>query len=95
MATETNKTTDHRSIREWVESRGGKPARAKRTYHAEDPGALRIYFPDFDGGDALERISWDEWLAKFDTAGLAFLYQEKTEDGQRSYFNKLIQRESA
>jgi hypothetical protein len=43
MATETRKTTDLRSIREWVESRGGKPARAKRTYHDEEPGALRIF----------------------------------------------------
>ena len=36
-----NTTTDHEEIRKWVESRGGCPARVKRTGSDGDPGILR------------------------------------------------------
>lgn len=40
----------------------------------------------------LEEISWDEWFDKFDDQGLAFVYADRTDDGQVSRFNKLVSR---
>lgn len=83
-------TTDHETIRRWVEERGGRPARVKSTGHGgDDPGILRIDLPG-DGPDPnLEPISWDEWFRAFDENALAFLY----EDDPESRFNKLVRRD--
>ena len=50
------KTTDHDTIRDWVEQRGGHPARVAGTGKASDAsdGVLRIDFAEPD--DSLERI---------------------------------------
>lgn len=90
-----NTTTDHEEIREWVESRGGKPACVKRTGQGDDPGILRIDFPGGSGEDTLEHIDWDTWFEAFDENNLAFVYQEETADGAESRFNKLVSRETA
>jgi hypothetical protein len=84
-------TTDHETIRRWVEARGGHPARVKGTANRNDPGLIRIDFPGFSGEETLEPISWEEFFEKFDEAGLAFVYQ----DGPRTRFNKLVKRETA
>jgi hypothetical protein len=90
-------TTDHDEIRRWVEQRDGRPARVKGTERGgDDVGILRI---DFPGGGAeqesLEPISWDEFFKEFDEKQLAFLYQERTADGQVSRFNKFVRRDGA
>src|SRR5438067_13269195 len=94
---EAKKTTDHNEIRKWAEARGGRPAVVRSTHGKGGTGILRLEFPDAPNAndDALEEISWDEFFDKFDESKLAFLYQEKTADGQRSNFNKLIGRETA
>jgi hypothetical protein len=81
-------TTDHETIRRWVEARGGRPARVKGTGGPGDPGLLRIDFPGFSGEHTLEEISWDEWFKGFDANKLAFLYEDQPD----SRFNKLISR---
>ena len=83
-------TTDHETIRRWVEERGGRPARVKSTGRGgDDPGILRIDLPG-DGPDPnLEPISWDEWFRAFDENALAFLY----EDDPDSRFNTLVRRD--
>ena len=90
-------TTDHDEIREWAEERGGRPAVVRSTQGKGGTGILRIEFPGAPNADndALEEISWDEFFEKFDDAKLALLYQEKTANGQKSNFNKLIGRETA
>ncbi|MGE5270483.1 MAG: hypothetical protein ACM3JG_12525 [Thiohalocapsa sp.] len=90
-------TIDHDEIREWAEARGGRAARVRHTGGGEDPGVIRIAFPDAPHArdDKLEEITWDEFFEKFDEAGLALVYQEETADGRRSNFNKLIGRETA
>ena len=91
MATGTSEakvTTDHDEIREWVEERGGHPARVKGTE------LLRIDYPGFSGEERLEEINWDEFFEAFDENNLAFLYQEKTKDGKQSRFSKLVERDS-
>ena len=86
-------TTDHDFIRRWVEERGGKPSRVKRTGGGDDPGILRIDFPGFSGEGTLEEIEWDEWFEKFDENELAFLHRDiKGDDGEPDRFNKLVSR---
>jgi hypothetical protein len=84
-----NTTTDHRKIRHWAETRGGRPARVKDTGRGGDPGILRLDFGDTDEG--LEEISWDEFFKKFEESELALLYDED----KNSRFNKLIHRKQS
>lgn len=96
MSELTKVTIDHDEIRHWVEERGGKPAHVKGTGENGDPGILRIEFPNapYAKDENLEPISWHEWFRKFDERQLAFVYEERTAEGQISYFNKLVSRES-
>ena len=85
-------TTNHHEIRDWVEARGGHPARVRDTGDEKGDGILRIDFePQADG---LERISWDDWFATFEESELAFLHQDSAKDGAASRFNKLVSRNS-
>jgi hypothetical protein len=87
----TVETTNHETIRKWTEQRGGKPATVSATKKNDDAGLLRIDFPGYSGVETLEEITWDEFFKKFDEAGLQFLYQDKTDDGELSRFCKLTQ----
>ena len=86
-------TTDHGVIRAWAEARGGRPATVAGTEDSgQGGGVLRI---EFDASEErLDDADWDEFFKVFDDRGLAFVYQEKTSDGQTSRFNKLISRDS-
>lgn len=90
-------TTDHNEIRRWAEARNAIPSEVASTERAEEPGILRFQFPKAKNKNdaALKEISWDEFFEKFDRSGLALVYQEKTANGQKSNFNKLIHPESA
>jgi hypothetical protein len=90
---QSHTTTDHDKIKKWVEERGGRPATVKATEEDGHAGLLRIDFGPKD--DRLEEISWDEFFKKFDEAGLAFLYQDKTKDGKISRFHKFVSRDKA
>lgn len=92
--TTTQRTTDHGVIRKWTESRGGHPAHVVGT-GSRDAGILRIDFPGYSGEGSLEPIDWDAFFDKFEEKRLAFLYQEKTADGQPSFFNKLVSRDDS
>ena len=88
MAT-SETTVDHATIRQWAERRNGHPARVG----TDGPGGiLRIDFGEPE--ERLEPISWDKFFEIFDANQLAFLYQEKTSDGQVSRFNKFIDRDN-
>jgi anaerobic selenocysteine-containing dehydrogenase len=88
---ESNTTTNHDEIKKWVEERGGKPAIVKGTEKG-DSALLRIDYPGYSGEDTLEAIEWDEFFEIFDENKLAFLYQEKTQDGGESRFSKFVSR---
>jgi hypothetical protein len=81
-------TTDHDTIKHWVEKHGGCPAHVKSTADRDDPGVLRIDFPGFSGQESLQSISWDEFFQKFDESELALLYRDEDR------FNKLVSRDS-
>ena len=92
MATGTSEakvTTDQEEIRQWVEERGGHPARVKGT------DVLRIDYPGFSGEDRLEEITWETFFKAFEENNLAFLYQDETKDGKQSRFSKLVDRDKA
>jgi len=95
MSAEAKTTTNHDEIRQWVEDRGGRPARVKGTEKGDSVGLLRIDYPGFTGEDTLETITWEEFFQGFDENKLAFLYQDETKEGKESRFSKLIDRDSA
>ena len=84
----TQKTTNHDTIKAWVEERGGRPAKVETNDDANG-GILRI---DFAGGDdeKLDHISWGEFFEIFDENDLAFMYQDETAKGEASRFNKFV-----
>jgi hypothetical protein len=82
-------TTDHGTIRRWVEKHGGRPSRVKKTGNKSDPGILRFDFGEKE--ESLEEISWDEFFEKFEENDLALLYQDEGD----SRFNKLIDRKQS
>ena len=101
-------TTDHDVIRTWVQARGGRPAAVEETEGGEsDAGVLRIEYPDADQEqddrterDAerqarLDELAWERFFATFEDRKLAFLYQEKTSDGETSRFSKFVARDGA
>ena len=94
MSETSQTTTDHKKIQQWVEERGGHPARVKGTESKNSAGLLRIDYPGFSGEGSLEQISWEEFFDGFEKNGLAFLYQDKTADGQVSRFSKLVERDA-
>lgn len=91
MAT-SKQTTDHDTIRRWVEERGGRPARVTGTGGDGDLGLLRIDYPGRGDDDSLEAIGWDECFEAFEANGLAFVYQDGSSEGEESRFSKLVAR---
>ena len=86
--------TDHDEIRRWAEERGAQPATVRSTHSDDSIGIIRLDFPGYSGGDSLEEIEWEEWFEKFDDNNLALVVQEKMANGQKSNFNKLVNREN-
>ncbi len=86
-------TTDHETIKQWAEERGGHPATVKGTEHGkEHAGILRLDFDPPDKG--LEKICWNEFFNKFEESDLAFLYQEEAGgSGKTSRFHKFVHRD--
>ena len=84
-------TTDHDTIRKWIEARGGIPTVVKGTEGEDGEGLLRVDFAERD--EKLEEIPWEEFFATFEDRGLAFLHQDKTKDGSESRFFKFVKRE--
>ena len=82
--------TDHDRIREWAETRGGRPARVRDTAGKGGGGVLRFDFGEPD--DALEVIDWETFFRIFEENELALLEQEETSGGQTSRFSKFVNR---
>lgn len=88
-------TTDHEQIKQWVEERGGHPARIKGTAEKGSSGVILIDYPGYSGTETLETISWQEFFQGFEDNKLAFLYQDEPRAGNESRFSRLINRDSA
>lgn len=83
-------TIDHKKIRRWAESKGGKPAAVDRTHKGGDVGIIRIMFPDAPRSEheSLVEISWEEFFEQFEESKLALLYEED------SMFSKIVGRDT-
>lgn len=92
----SERTTDHDTIRQWAEERGGRPALVADTATSDprNAGVLRIHFPDAPGGDdtELEDIDWDRFFETFDANSLEMIYEDETADGKTSRFSKFVNR---
>jgi hypothetical protein len=93
MADTSTITTDHDTIRHWVEERGGRPAAVKGTGNGDDAGVLRIDYPGRGDDESLQQISWNDFFEKFEESDLAFLYQDETAGGDESRFSKFVRRD--
>lgn len=91
----TETTTDHEHIKQWVEERGGHPARVKGTEVEGSFGVLLIDYPGYSSTQRLEAISWNEFFKGFEENELAFLYEDGKKAGSQSRFSKLINRDTA
>jgi len=80
-------TTNHKTIREWAEARDGRPCVIRTKGQG---GVLRIDFGDKE--EEFDEVSWEEFFKIFDENKLAFLYQDKTKEGETSRFNKFVER---
>ena len=80
-----SQTTNHDEIRRWIEDRQGTPSRVK---DSGEGGILRVDFGEPE--EALEPIEWDEFFQIFEKSDLAFLHQDKTEDGKLCRFSKFV-----
>lgn len=85
--TSSETTTDHNTIQEWVEMRDGRPSIIRA---GEKGGVLRIDFGEKE--EDFEEVAWEAFFKIFDENKLAFLYQNKTQDGATSRFNKFVER---
>lgn len=83
-------TRDHDTIRQWAEARDGHPALIRT---GGKGGILRIDFGEPE--DNLEPVEWEEFFQVFDENDLDFLYQDKTESGGTSRFNKFVDKHQA
>ncbi len=91
MKQQPKMTTDHRVIKKWIEERGGIPARVRDEMAArEESGVLRILFPAQQPSNEFYPLTWDKFFEKFDQAHLAFVYEEKSGDGEKSRFFKFM-----
>ena len=86
-------TTDHKTIRNWADKHGGKPAAVDRTHQDDDVGIIRVMFPKAPQSEHkhLVEISWDEFFDVFDKNGIAFLHDPDSD----SRFSKFVQKEAA
>ncbi|GAB3361179.1 hypothetical protein GCM10027566_27440 [Arachidicoccus ginsenosidivorans] len=82
-------TTNHEAIKAWVEAREGRPSIFQASKN-DDSAILRIDIPGYSNENALMPISWDKFFKIFDSEALQFFYQDTTEEGKMSNFNKIV-----
>jgi len=86
---DSSKTTDHRQIKSWADTRGGIPTRIKKTSKANRDGYLHIYFPEAnEDNTCFQPITWQTFFDIFKSAQLEFVYQ----DGMDSTFHEFVDR---
>ncbi len=84
-----NITTDQETIKEWVETRDGTPARV--IGQADEPGSLYVVRKD-EPMEGMEALSWDEFFETFETEELAFIYADQEPEASDEWFYDLVDR---
>ena len=95
MAGKKYTTTDPDVIRRWAEARHGTPVLFHRGGSESDDQWPGFAFPGYDHPNSYEEITWQELFNKRAEADLVFLYQEMTETGESSLYNRFVSRQVA
>lgn len=82
-------TTNHDEIRQFIESRGGKPAVVRGT---SDTGGQAVLKIDLMGDERLEHPGWDEFFQLFDKNNLALRYKENSVEGKSANMFEFVPR---
>jgi hypothetical protein len=83
-------TTDPEIIKRWAAARNGRPALIRDAGNGVNTPVLSIYLPDYTYRTSYDEISWNECFKRREEENLVFLYQEKTESGDRSLFGRFV-----
>lgn len=84
-------TTDHETIRDWVEKRGGTPAHI--TGQIDDDASSLYIVREDESMDDLEPMSWDEFFETFEAENLVFVYQDRDVGETDEWLYNLIDRQ--
>jgi hypothetical protein len=82
----TGITIEHAQIIDWTQSRGGHPAINR------EPAGVATPIISFANEANETPASWDEWMSVFDGDKWAFIYQDRTPEGELSRMWKVIPR---
>lgn len=94
-------TTDHGEIKAWITSQNGKPDIMLTPGVGNSEVGLRIDFPGKEDevylNDSIRSVdvSWDDFFAKFEEMGLAFMYEEGYKGKNPVDAYRFIKRENA
>jgi hypothetical protein len=77
-------TIEHQQIKNWTTCRGGRPVISNQSSH--EPAIV------FTGEGQDHDVNWDEWLARFDAGEWAFIYQDRTQEGEPSQYCRVVPR---
>lgn len=87
---DTRTTTDHETIREWVEGRGSTAAQVTEPA-GNDPGSLAI-IPVGKMDDSVRDLPWEEFFEIFEEEKLAFVHRTERDDPKEQWFCAFIER---
>ena len=73
----------------WAQQRDAVPVVVRTPATGDRLDELRLDVRGVGPDENGERVSWDDWLSRFRTADLRFVYQERTPDGELSTYYRL------
>ena len=79
-------TIEHAQIIDWTQSRGGHPAINRVSAELVTP------IISFTTEANQRAVSWEEWMSVFDKDEWAFIYQDRTPEGELSQMWEIIPR---
>lgn len=83
-------TRDCQVIRQWAKERHGQPALMSSALYHTPKEIPCIVFPDINDTESHTPISWEALFSRLKHENLVFVYQKKTESGERSKFCRFV-----
>lgn len=87
---ETRTTTDHGTIRNWIESNDLAVARTAETDRSRSDGLTIVTEGRSD--DSIKEVTWDEFFETFEDEGLAFTYRTETMGPEEQLYYEFVSR---
>lgn len=88
---ETRRTTDHGTIRNWLESNDLAVARTAETDRSRSGGLTVVTEGRTD--DSIKEVTWDEFFETFEDEGLAFVYRTETMGPEKQLYYEFVPRD--